>query len=330
MSGGPSHRDSVVCATDLGDQPRAVGQPVDEFLASARVVVLDVLRGAAPGTRRLLLGTAEGADASRVIAVADQPASGSAIDAEGRLLGDLAARLSAETLLTVPDMFGPVDVGGRRALVVTAVPGMVPERRRRPVVPVREMLDAVRAWLVRLWHETAGPSGPIGLGSDAADTLLARYVGSPQLAPTLGAVHHARQRLGDFEVIRTVTHGCLCPRHVNVADRTVVGVDDWGLGSASAEPLRDLGGFAVRCAGARLPELLAGRTAYAHLLRDFVISGLTPLGLPAACWRDVLLLTHLEHAVGGLERGHLEDMDLLATTVRTLPRQRRYEEKRST
>jgi hypothetical protein len=308
----------------------AVGQPVGSFLSTAQVVVLDVLRGSAPGTRRLLLGKPDGLRVSYATAVADHAGSASAVHAEQRLLGDLSALLPAPLAATVPQVIGPIDVGGRTGLVVKAVPGLVPERRRRQPASVRAFLQAVRKWQVALWHETSGASGPVDLGADAADVLFTRYVGSAELAPCLGAVHRARQRLGSLEVRHTVTHGCLCARHANVADGTVVGVDDWTLGAASAEPLRDLCDLAVSYAGPRLPELVTGRTAFAHGLRDYLLAGLRTVGLPEECWRDVLLLTQLERAVDELGRGHIEGMDLLARTVRALPRERRYNETRKT
>ncbi|MPZ94150.1 MAG: hypothetical protein GEU96_04365 [Propionibacteriales bacterium] len=313
----------------------ATGQSLDGFLSASGVEVLDVRRGAAAGTRRLLVGDPIAASATYAVAVADQPISAPAVDAEARLLGDLQALLPAELVPTVPRVVGPVDVRGRVGLVVTAVPGLLPEQHRLPSqrrqpAHGRSSLQAVREWLARLWHTTGGVAGSIDLGRDAADQLFARYAGSAQLAPSLGAAHRARSRIGRFETARTVTHGCLCPDHVHVDETAVIGVDDWALGSVSSEPLRDLGGFAVRTAGERLPEVVVGRTAYAHVIRDFVISGLAEISLPKHSWRDVLVLTQLERASAELDAGNVGDIDLLARTVRALPRERGYEETRTT
>jgi hypothetical protein len=305
-------------ATTLAAPP-AVGQRLHDFLAASRLEVLDVARGVAEGTRRLVLGSRVAHSASYAVAVAHAAGSAPAVAAEARMLGELALVLPPDLRGTVPTPVGPVDVDGRPALVVTGVPGLLRSRRRDHTPPQRCVLDAVQAWLTRLWVLGDGPDARVDLGRDAAGTLYARYAGSAPLAPALGAVHAARDRLAGLEIRRTISHGHLSPRLVSVLDGAVVGVDDWGSGAVCGDPLRDLGGYAVRGAGPRLCEVVAGRTAYARAVRDFIGAGLDTLGLPATHWRDVALLTQAERAVRHLERGSSGQVEVLARAVAALP-----------
>jgi len=308
----------------------ADGQHLQAFLATAQVNVLDVRRGVASGTRRLIVGRRADEYPTYAVAVADAH-SACAILAESRLLSELTASLPPELLATVPGVVGPVDMAGRAALVVTSC-ATSPARSRLQLAgkPPRTTFDAVLTWLHKVWRETAGVRGHVDLGRDASDVLLARYAGSAQLATTLSAAHWARHRMGAVTTPRTVSHGCLCLDHVVISDGTVIEVADWSGGSTRAEPLRDLGCFAVSCAGDHLPEVVSGRTAYAHAVRDFVGAGLEALDLPPVRWRDVLVLTQVERAVAALELGHVADIDLLIATVRALPRKHRSERTETT
>jgi hypothetical protein len=293
---------------------------LDEFLATAHVSIVDVMRGAATGTRRLLLGEPDGRSVSYAVSVADRPGVTSAIAIEARLLAELSERAVPSVLDTVPHVVARVCVGDRPATVMTAVPGLRPHRPLRPVGPPEpDYLEAVGSWLKDLWRSTAGVPEPVALGREAADQLLARYLGSRQLAPVLGAVYRARRRVEGLPIRRTATHGCLCTRHVRVRDGAVIGVDDWGLANPNGEPLRDLGGFAVRIAGPLLPVVIADETDPAYVVSDFVRAGLVAAGASPDRWRDVLLLTQAERAVASLEHGHTDQIGLLATAVSALP-----------
>jgi hypothetical protein len=292
---------------------------LDVFLTATGVKVLDMMRGAAPGTRRLLLGQPGAGVADYAVAVADRRSSEAAIEAEARTLEELQTRAAPTFADTMPRFVAPLSVGDRPAMVMRAVPGMELESRRTFGPPSRDDLDAVSSWLDTLWLSTGGRNQPAELGGRAADLLLARYCGSRHLAATLGALHRARGRLGRVEVQRTAVHGCLCPHHVYVRDGVVTGVDDWGLGAPVGEPLRDLGSFAVRHARGRLPDIVADRSRHAHLLRDFVRTGLDALGVSVDRWRDVLVLAQAEYAVEAIERGQVDEIRLLAAAVNALP-----------
>jgi hypothetical protein len=293
---------------------------LDDFLTTAHVSVIDVMPGAATGTRRLLLGEPDSRSVSYAVAVADRPGVASAIAIEARLLAELGERTLPSVLDTLPHIVARVSVGDRPATVMTAVPGLRPDRPLRPVGPPEAgYLDAVGSWLKDLWRSTAGLPEPVALGRDAVDQLLARYLGSRQLAPALGAVYRARRRVEGLRIRRTATHGCLCTRHVRVRDGAVIGVDDWGLANPNGEPLRDLGGFAVRIAGPLLPEVIADETERAYVASDFVRAGLVAAGAPPDRWRDVLVLTQAERAVASLEHGQTDQIGLLATATSAVP-----------
>jgi hypothetical protein len=293
---------------------------LDEFLADAHVSIIDVMRGAATGTRRLLLGEPDGHSVSYTVAVANHPGVAPAIAVEERLLAELGARALPSVLDTLPRNVARVSLGDRPASVMTAVPGLRPHRPLRPVGPPEpDYLGAVSSWLKDLWRSTAGLPEPVALGRDAVDQLLARYCGSRQLAPALGAVYRARRRIEGLRIRRTATHGCLCTHHVRVRDGAVIGVDDWGLANPNGEPLRDLGGFAVRIAGPLLPEVIADEIAPVYAVSDFVRAGLVAAGAPPDRWRDVLLLTQAERAVVALEDGRTDQIGLLATVTSVLP-----------
>jgi hypothetical protein len=293
---------------------------LDEFLAAAHVTVIDVMRGAATGTRRLLLGRPDSRTVSYAVTVADYPGAAPMIANEARLLTELGQRAMPSVLDTLPRVVTRISVGDRPGLVMTAVPGLRPDRPLRSIdEPDPAYLGAVGSWLEDLWRSTARMPEPVALGRDAADQLLARYCGSRQLAAALGAMHWSRLRVHELRVTPTATHGCLCVRHVRVRDGSVVGVDDWGLANPSGEPLRDLGGFAVRIAGPLLPEVIADRTGRLEAIRGFVRSGLIALGAPADRWRDVLLLTQAERAVASLEHAQTDQLGLLATAVDAMP-----------
>jgi hypothetical protein len=295
------------------------GVDLDAFLAATGVKVVDVMRGAADGTRRVLLGSPERRTVAYTVAVADDPSRAAGIETEVRVLTELRPRLTPVVLDTLPRVVARVAVGDRPAVVMAAVPGLRPERQSDDRPPDRGYVDAVSGWLDALWRTTVGLPGSIDLGRSAADRLLARYCGSRQLAPALGAVHRARRRLEGFRVRRTAVHGCLCPRHVFVRDGRVTGVDDWGLATPAGEPLRDLGNLAVHLAGSHLPEVLAGRTGPAQVVRDLVGRGLAAAVVPPCHWRDVLVLAQAERAIAAVEQGRVDEIGLLVSAVQALP-----------
>ena len=193
-----------------------------------------------------------------------------------------------------------------------------PRQKRSKPPPVPEMPTVTRAPLFFFWNVSAAAIayGPTVLEPSAVIVpLVARW--KRGFCGGDNTLRSRCERLADFEVPQTLTHGCLCRRHV-IAAGAVGGVDDWGLGSPAGDPLRDLGRFAVSVADARLPEVLAGRTSFATGIRHFVTSTLGRTPVPRKLWREVLLLTQLELAFEALERGDPHGMARLSRSVRAL------------
>jgi hypothetical protein len=285
--------------------------------------VLDVAPGASSATHRLLVGDPVIGRPSYTVTLARREGGLQALDTEELTLTAAAVRSRPEMAATLPKVMGRVTVTPERSgLVLTAVPG-APASRSDGLTSrrTRELTSATSRWLTSLWEDTSGPSASVELGAAVVAALTSRCCGSIRLGTILRCMHSARLRIRRYTVPRTVTHGCLCPAHVTVADHEVIGVDDWSLGSVAADPLQDLGRFAARVADVRLAEVLTGRTAHAGTVRGFVTAGLDRLGVPAQEWRDVLLLAHLEFAAESLQRGDHGPMSLLCTAVREMPRE---------
>ena len=61
--------------------------------------------------------------------------------------------------------------------------------------------------------------------------MTATFAASPGRPRCCDCCDRSRSAVADITIARTLTHGCLCPRHVWISDGRVAGVDDWGLGS---------------------------------------------------------------------------------------------------
>ncbi|HET8603394.1 MAG TPA: hypothetical protein VFM09_05650 [Marmoricola sp.] len=289
-------------------------ETIDRFLERNHAMVVDVLPGATSSSRRLLVGRRPGGPLTHAVAVGtdgtDQP-----LATEERALRAVPA-LPPELARTLPRVVERVRVDARHdGLVLTAVPGLSRQAPGSPEVRPGQLLVQVSDWLGLLWRGTAGPEGSAALAVQSLPAFLERYDDSARLRSALVHLRAARDRLGQFEVQRTLRHGCLCLRHVRLGPERVIGVDDWSLGSPSANPLLDLGAFAARLAGPRLPETVAGRTSYAGNFRQFLSGGLARLGLPRSLWRDVLLLAQFETAFAALERGEPDQIALLVAAL---------------
>jgi hypothetical protein len=247
-----------------------------------------------------------------VVSLATTPEASDRVEAEALCVDDLHRRVRPALRETLPVVVGRVDVGGLPGVVFSAVPGLDPRTDRSRLKPA-EQSGAVLAWLTALWSDTSGQTGLVDIGSEAHDSLLERYSKSPGAASALGALTRARAALAGQETPRTVSHGCLCPRHLLVADGGAVGVDDWGVASFGADPLRDIGTWVVRASGSGIGGVFAARSGPGRRLRDFVTGGLGYWGLPSRLWRDLLVLALAEAAVDGLAEQDSTAMELFAT-----------------
>jgi hypothetical protein len=288
-----------------------------EFLEDRHLVVLDVVAGAAPGTRRLHVGERESSRIRYAISMPLSADADAAVQRESRLLSYLHTRLSSDLATTVP---GEVEMltglASTDALVVTPVPGLGHGPRADRHGPP---LDGVVAWLAAVWRQTAAAPIQVQLGREPVEKLLRRSRHLAQLGPATDPLLRARRRLAEIQVSSTASHGCLCTRHVHCDGSTVSGVDDWGNGGIGADPLRDLGRFVVDVIADHLPEVVSTRSQRARDARRAVAHGLEELSAPPGLWRDVLLLAQLEAATERLDRGDELGMDLLGSTIQALP-----------
>lgn len=286
------------------------------FLDRRRVAIHDVVRGAAPESRRLLLGPRGGDTVTYAVAVGYGVGGRRAVENEQLVLEQGAVPLRPELRRSLPSALEHVEVyAGLDGLVMTAVPGLRTPARPWTGTRTRELLAAMPRWLLAVWEDTAGEARQVDLGAAELSTVLPPNESTRRLEPVLDAVRRARLRLAEYELPGVLTHGCLCPRHVTV-DGDAVGVDDWGLGGVAGDPLRDLGRFAVSVAGGRLPEVLAGHSAFAAEVRQCVTGVLAHTPVPARLWREVLVLAQLELAVESLEHADPNGMHLLGRSVR--------------
>jgi hypothetical protein len=296
------------------------------FLADHGIEVLDVTSGAAPGTRRLILG---GPEPTHAVAVAYTEDAVAAVETESQHLHELHDRLGLVLRVTIPRPLERIQVAGLPALVVTAVPGLRAPSEEKPQSAARAEAEAVQCWLAQLWKATADEPAAIDLGRDGLHLLRSRSRQVSGMADTVRTVDRAYGRLSDFAVPRTVHHGCLCRQHVFVAQGAVSGVDSWGASQLRGNPLRDLGHWVVRSAGRHLDQVLAARTPLSRTLRDFVIAGLAVWAIPPSYWRDVLLLVEADLAAKGLQEGDYGALELLTKTSQALPREKRQDRTRT-
>lgn len=297
---------------DHDGRPSPADHDLHAFLVRSRLSVLDVLRGAAPGTRRLVVGEAATSLPVCVVGVASELPGANAVESEIRLLRQLSGRMRPRLRATVPSARGAIRVGQRLGAVLSAVPGTGAPWVQAPHEAGRPMLD----WLDMLWGDSAEGVADSDLGSAACELLEARFGSAPAAQPVLRRLERARARLEGVRLPRTAGHGCLCPRHVHVRDGAVIGVDDWGLGSPEADPLRDLGGWVVAVAGEHIADVIDGEGSLGTALRDLVDSALGQLGITGTLWREVLLLAMAEAAVTGIAAHDLRAFHVLGSACR--------------
>lgn len=301
---------------DHGLVPPYASTRFSQFLQERGLTILDVRRGAAPDSRRLILGASAGNTASLVVAVAHGPRENNAVDNEETVLRHAGQVLRPALRGSVPQVREHIEVYTTLdGLVLTAVPGLTVSSRRWTTQKTRDLVAAMPGWLVAVWDDSASGTAQVDLGAADVQAVLAQHQPIPRLEPAMDAIRRARVRIAQYEVPQTLTHGCLCPRHVTLAEGDI-GVDDWGIGSVAGDPLRDVGRFAVHVAGGRLPEVLAGKSAFAGEIRQLVSGVLGHTPVPPQLWREVVVLAQLELATEALERADPNGMHLLSRAVR--------------
>jgi hypothetical protein len=291
---------------------------LQSFLSRERLVVIDIVRGAVPGCRRLVLGGANDARPTHVVAISSDSHGWEAVDSELRLLSELGRRLRPSLRDTVPAVVRTVTVGEEHGVVLTALPGAGSSRSSEGPGSVRDQAVAVLDWLMMMWQDTAEADGPVDLGREACDVMLATFAASRGASAMLGVVYRSRSALAHTTIPKTVTHGCLCPQHVRFSNGRVVGVDDWGLARFGQDPLRDVGMWVVASAGPRIGVVLTGSSRTSRTWQQLVADALGYWGVPAELWRDVLVLCLAEAAVAGLAQDDTTTLDLFSKLARKM------------
>ncbi|OAI55889.1 hypothetical protein AYO48_02400 [Gaiella sp. SCGC AG-212-M14] len=240
----------------------------------------------------------------------------------------------------IPRVVDAVEFEGRRATVVTAMPGIpmatwyIRRRHTATQALVAADFNAVETWLSELQSGTAGSSARMDMDEGVADRLRERFSDDVGLDADLDQLAEINERLGRNETSRTAVHGDMWFGNVLLAGTQITGVVDWEACTTSGEPMRDLVRFALMYAlfldrrtrpgrrvaghpglradswGAGVEFALAGAGWFPDLFRQFLERGLTRLGAPAASWRDAAVAGIAEVAAltddHDFARGHLE------------------------
>ena len=282
------------------------------------------------GLRSLVLGTSKDPNAkitvllvspedSRPVLAVKAPttdAAARAVEAEARLLVDLAKLQLAQILETIPRVEEVVDFNGRPAAVTTALQGTPMTttylRWRHTAGSSRVEADfaAVADWLAELQRRTATHAAPVDMDGEVSSRLRSRFADGQELGADLDRLAELHEKLRRQSVPRTTVHGDLWSGNILVAGGRVTGVIDWECGRVSGEPVRDLVRFALMYAlyldrrtksGRRVvghPGLRAGEWGvgveyaldgtgwFPELFRGFLSRGLARLGASPESWRD--------------------------------------------
>ena len=282
------------------------------------------------GLRSLVLGTSKDPNAkitvllvspgdSRPVLAVKAPttdAAARAVEAETRLLIDVAKLQLAQILDTIPRVEEVVDFNGRPAAVTTALQGTPMTttylRWRHTARSSRVEADfaAVADWLAELQRRTATHAAPVDMDGEVSSRLRSRFADDQELGADLDRLAELHEKLRRQSVPRTTVHGDLWSGNILVAGGRVTGVVDWECGRVSGEPVRDLVRFALMYAlyldrrtkpGRRVvghPGLRAGEWGvgveyaldgtgwFPKLFRGFLSEGLARLGAAPESWRD--------------------------------------------
>ena len=263
-----------------------------------------------------------------------------AVEAEERALLAIRQVAPRKVVDVIPRVVDAVEFEGRRATVVTAMPGipMATSYIRRRHTATRALVaadfNAVETWLSELQSGTAGRSARVDMDGGVAARLRERFPDEVRLDADLDRLSEINDRLGRNETPRTAVHGDMWFGNVLLAGTQITGVVDWEACTTSGEPMRDLVRFAHMYAlfldrrtrpgrrvaghpglradrwGAGVEFALDGAGWFPDLFRQFLERGLARLGAPAASWRDAALAGIAEVAAltddDDFARGHLE------------------------
>lgn len=242
------------------------------------------------------------------------------VEREAARLADLADRELGAASATVPRVVAHLEHLGRPVLVTTALPGrsMLADyhswRHTARQASVAADFAVAGAWLAAFHRATARGTCRMEAALDGVpEAIRVRFGGRDGLDDDIAGIETLRQRLDGFPVPSGVVHGDFWPGNLLVAGGEVSGVVDWEMAWLDGPATRDLARFVIAYslyldrharAGRRVPghpglragpwgvgvDYVMNETGwYPHLARAFVRTGLERLGVPAGCWRDVLL-----------------------------------------
>jgi aminoglycoside phosphotransferase (APT) family kinase protein len=239
-----------------------------------------------------------------------------AVEAEERALLAIRQVAPRKVVDVIPRVVDAVEFEGRRATVVTAMPGIpmatsyIRRRHTATQALVAADFNAVETWLTELQSGTAGKSAPIDMDGGVAARLRERFPDDVRFDADLDQLAEINDRLGRNETPRTAVHGDMWFGNVLLAGTQITGVVDWEASTTSGEPIRDLVRFALMYAlfldrrtrperrvaghpglradrwGAGVEFALDGVGWFPDLFRQFLERGLVRLGAPGASWRD--------------------------------------------
>ncbi|MTD55133.1 phosphotransferase family protein [Amycolatopsis pithecellobii] len=287
--------------------PGALG----ELMAGHRLLILRHSHD--PDARLMLLLFRPGARwPSRAVKVPSEQGGAARVLREADRLRGIAALPVGSLRESIPEV---LTVAPGPALVTTAVPGtpmLVGYHRHghtsRPAT-VRADLTAAGAWLARFQAATAGDPAPLDVAPGVGEALRQRPATRKAVQDRLSAL---RDRLRRHQAPRTAVHGDFWPGNLLTDRGAITGVVDWEWAGPAGNPVRDLARFALSYSdyldrhtrpgrpvrghhgllarpGAAVAYALDGDGWYPRLIRDFLHTGLSRLGVSPACARDAVL-----------------------------------------
>ncbi|HEV3359387.1 MAG TPA: phosphotransferase [Pseudonocardiaceae bacterium] len=304
--------------------PHLVGRPdfdpdseLAGLLAATGSAVLVLNHSHDPDSRRvLLLFEPDRQWPTLAVKLPTGPAAAAKVRAETELLHDVARLDLGSLAATVPVVVNTVRHHGFPALVTTALPGtpMLVDYHRHghtthPRTAAGDFSCATR-WLAVFQSATRTGFAQLDLAPGVEETLRERRPSDPMLTelPLL------RARLRRHRAPRTAVHGDFWMGNLLTHDGKLTGVVDWERFDPAGSPGRDLARFALahaqyldrhtragqrvvpghpelpaRTPGAAVTYLFSGTGWYPRLARRYLAGGLSRLGLPLSCARDLLL-----------------------------------------
>jgi hypothetical protein len=334
MAVGPHSRSRPDRRRETNVTTVVAGEAFPELWVSAsptRLSLWEFVR--ASGLQSLVLGTSKDPNA-KITVLLISPQSGlpvlavkspttdeaaRAIEAEGRILGDLWRLQPRGVVETIPRVVDNLDFEGRPAVVTTAVQGAsmttayLGRRHTANSVRVAADFEAVGRWLADFQAGTTGQPADMEMDGGVALRLRKRFPDDERLSADLARLAEIYGRLQKNTLARTAVHGDFWFGNVLLVDGEVAGVVDWEAGTTSGEPVRDLVRFALMYAlyldcrtrpgrrvaghaglragawGAGVEYALNGTGWFPDLFRRFIGEGLARLGASPASWRDAAL-----------------------------------------